>query len=325
MGDFGYGGYGGGGYGGGGGGGYGGGGYGGGDGGYGGGGGYRGGGGGGGGRFGGGGGYGRGARARGGSRSGRRPDMELDPEHEQFRKLFIGGLSYDTSNETLKQYFEQWGVVVDCVVMKDPNTKRSRGFGFITYQTSAEVDEAQNNRPHTIDEREVETKRAMPREESGGGQSQKSVTKMFIGGIKGEITDEQIKEVFEPFGVVQNVDLIKDKVTGNLRGFGFVTFEDYDSVDKAVLKKYHEVNGFKLEVKKAESKDSDGGRGGRRGGRGGGRGYDNQGGGGWGGDFGSNYGNSYGGGPQKQSGGYSYRSQGPYGGGDYNAGYGGGY
>ena len=57
---------------------------------------------------------------------------------------------------------------------------------------------------------------------------------MFIGGIRGEITEEQIKEVFEPYGVVTNVDLIKDRATGNLRGFGFVTFEDYDSVDKAV-------------------------------------------------------------------------------------------
>ena len=51
---------------------------------------------------------------------------------------------------------------------------RSRGFGFITYQTAAEVDEAQNNRPHTIDEREVETKRAMPREVSDGNHTYSS-------------------------------------------------------------------------------------------------------------------------------------------------------
>ena len=41
---------------------------------------------------------------------------------------------------------------------------RSRGFGFITYKTAVSVDDAQNNRPHKIDGRTVEPKRAVPRE-----------------------------------------------------------------------------------------------------------------------------------------------------------------
>ena len=45
-------------------------------------------------------------------------------EPEQFRKVFIGGLSYETTEESLKSHFEQWGEIVDCVVMRDPNTKR---------------------------------------------------------------------------------------------------------------------------------------------------------------------------------------------------------
>ena len=45
-------------------------------------------------------------------------------EGEQFRKLFIGGLSYETTEESLKGHFEKWGEIVDCVVMRDPNTKR---------------------------------------------------------------------------------------------------------------------------------------------------------------------------------------------------------
>lgn len=42
-------------------------------------------------------------------------------------------------------------MVVDAVVMRDPTTKRSRGFGFITYTKASSVDEAQKNRPHIID------------------------------------------------------------------------------------------------------------------------------------------------------------------------------
>jgi heterogeneous nuclear ribonucleoprotein A1/A3 len=45
-------------------------------------------------------------------------------DREQFRKLFIGGLSYETTEESLKGHFEKWGEIVDCVVMRDPQTKR---------------------------------------------------------------------------------------------------------------------------------------------------------------------------------------------------------
>ena len=52
-----------------------------------------------------------------------------EPKAEQYRKLFIGGLSYETNNSTLKTYFEKWGTIIDCVVMTDPQTKRYGGKG----------------------------------------------------------------------------------------------------------------------------------------------------------------------------------------------------
>lgn len=48
--------------------------------------------------------------------------------------------------------------------MKDPNTKRSRGFGFVTYSGVTEVDAAMDARPHKVDGRLVEPKRAVSRE-----------------------------------------------------------------------------------------------------------------------------------------------------------------
>ena len=89
---------------------------------------------------------------------------EDNEEPEQFRKLFIGGLDYKTTEDTLRSHFDQWGEIVDCVVMRDPQSKRSRGFGFITYSKASMVDAAQAARPHKVDGREVEPKRAVPRE-----------------------------------------------------------------------------------------------------------------------------------------------------------------
>ena len=57
-------------------------------------------------------------------------------------------------------------MVTDCVVMRGPNTKRSRGFRFVTYATVEKVNIAMNARPHKVDGRVVEPKRAVLREGS---------------------------------------------------------------------------------------------------------------------------------------------------------------
>ncbi|XP_061179848.1 heterogeneous nuclear ribonucleoproteins A2/B1-like isoform X1 [Saccostrea echinata] len=290
-----------------------------------------------GGRGGGGRGGGMGGRGRGRNQGGGDPD---DPEAEQYRKLFIGGLSYETTDSTLRSYFEQWGTITDCVVMTDPQTKRSRGFGFITYEKVAMLDECQANRPHKIDGREVETKRAMPREESGKSESQKSNEKMFVGGLRDTTTEDDVREAFQEYGNIKNIELIKDKATNKTRGFCFVTFDDYDPVDKCVLKKRFKICDKDVEVKKAENKNEGRGGGGGRGGRGGGHGGGwNQGGfnqgfnqGGWGpgpGNMGGDggYQGGYGGGGGGYGGGYGNNQGGNWGGnqGGYNEGYGGGY
>nr|5HO4_A Chain A, Heterogeneous nuclear ribonucleoproteins A2/B1 [Homo sapiens]7WM3_A Chain A, Heterogeneous nuclear ribonucleoproteins A2/B1 [Homo sapiens]7WM3_B Chain B, Heterogeneous nuclear ribonucleoproteins A2/B1 [Homo sapiens]7WM3_C Chain C, Heterogeneous nuclear ribonucleoproteins A2/B1 [Homo sapiens]7WM3_D Chain D, Heterogeneous nuclear ribonucleoproteins A2/B1 [Homo sapiens]8HNI_A Chain A, Heterogeneous nuclear ribonucleoproteins A2/B1 [Homo sapiens]8HNI_B Chain B, Heterogeneous nuclear r len=175
-------------------------------------------------------------------------------EKEQFRKLFIGGLSFETTEESLRNYYEQWGKLTDCVVMRDPASKRSRGFGFVTFSSMAEVDAAMAARPHSIDGRVVEPKRAVAREESGKPGAHVTVKKLFVGGIKEDTEEHHLRDYFEEYGKIDTIEIITDRQSGKKRGFGFVTFDDHDPVDKIVLQKYHTINGHNAEVRKALSR-----------------------------------------------------------------------
>ena len=57
-------------------------------------------------------------------------------------KLFIGGLSWNTDETSLRARFEQFGAVADAVVIRERETGRSRGFGFVTFAEEAQADVA---------------------------------------------------------------------------------------------------------------------------------------------------------------------------------------
>uniref|UniRef100_A0A8C9KHS3 RRM domain-containing protein n=1 Tax=Panthera tigris altaica TaxID=74533 RepID=A0A8C9KHS3_PANTA len=179
---------------------------------------------------------------------------ESPKEPEQLRKLFIGGLSFETTNESLRSPLEQWGMLTDRVVMRDPNTKRSRGFGFVTYVTEEEVDAAMNARPHKVDGRVVEPKRAVSREDSQRPGAHLTVKKIFVSGIKEDTEEHHLRDYFEQYGKIEVIEIMTDRGNGKKRGFAFVTFDDHDSADKIVIQKYHTVNGHNCEVREALSK-----------------------------------------------------------------------
>lgn len=93
----------------------------------------------------------------------------LQPENEQTRKIFLGGLSSKTDEASLKRHFADFGDIEDCCVIRTSgpdSQKRSRGFGFVTFTASKCVDAVMDSRVNdkiTIDDKEVEVKRAVSR------------------------------------------------------------------------------------------------------------------------------------------------------------------
>jgi RNA recognition motif-containing protein len=78
-------------------------------------------------------------------------------------KIFVGGLSWQTTEESLRFHFEQYGPVVSVEVMKDRNTGEPRGFGFVVFEDPTTVDLVMDEPTHEINHKIVDVKRAQAR------------------------------------------------------------------------------------------------------------------------------------------------------------------
>ena len=86
------------------------------------------------------------------------------------KKLFVGGLSWDTTDESLRAAFETLGPVSDAKVITDRDTGRSRGFGFVTYADAADGQRAiQELDGQEVDGRRVRVNEAQDKRGGGGG------------------------------------------------------------------------------------------------------------------------------------------------------------
>ena len=85
-------------------------------------------------------------------------------------KLYVGNLSYETTEQGLRELFMQAGNVVSVALIKEPGTNRSKGFGFVEMGSQSEVQKAISMfNGYTLNDRQLKVNVAQPREERGGG------------------------------------------------------------------------------------------------------------------------------------------------------------
>ncbi len=88
------------------------------------------------------------------------------------KKVFVGGLSWDTTDDGLRQAFASYGEITEAKVITDRDTGRSRGFGFVTFAQDDDAKTAISKLDGTnLDGKTVKVNEAQEKSPRGGGRS----------------------------------------------------------------------------------------------------------------------------------------------------------
>uniref|UniRef100_A0A671PCP2 Heterogeneous nuclear ribonucleoprotein D0-like n=1 Tax=Sinocyclocheilus anshuiensis TaxID=1608454 RepID=A0A671PCP2_9TELE len=168
--------------------------------------------------------------------------IDASKNEEDEGKLFVGGLSWDTTKKDLKDYFSKFGEVVDCTLKLDPLTGRSRGFGFVLFKEAESVEKVISQKEHKLNGKAIDPKKAKAM------KSKEPVKKIFVGGLSPDTPEEKIREYFDAYGEVESIELPMENKTNKRRGFCFITFKEEEPVKKIMEKKYHNIGLSKVRL-----------------------------------------------------------------------------
>ncbi|KAG5946381.1 hypothetical protein E4U53_006596 [Claviceps sorghi] len=230
------------------------------------------------------------------------PKKAKTDEKEPAAILFVGNLSWNVDDSVLHETFQKFEGLVNARVMTDKMSGRSRGFGYVDFDTTANATKAYealqgfelDNRALNLDyanARPEGTDRAADRAKKHGDTVSPPSDTLFVGNLPFDVDQDIVSNFFGEVAQTTSIRLPTDPESGNLKGFGYVSFSSVEDATAALEK----LNGssighgrnsrsVRLDFASARPPREGGGFGGRGGGgRGGGRGGGGRGGGGRGG------------------------------------------
>lgn len=179
-------------------------------------------------------------------------EPEADPERDQ-RTVFAYQMPLKATERDVYEFFSKAGKVRDVRLIMDRNSRRSKGVGYIEFYDVMSVPMAIAlsgqlllGQPVMVKPSEAEKNLVQSNTTSGGagvaGPYGAVDRKLYVGNLHFNMTEGQLREIFEPFGPVELVQLPLDMETGHCKGFGFVQFANLEHAKAA-----QSLNG-KLEI-----------------------------------------------------------------------------
>ncbi|CAB3371648.1 Hypothetical predicted protein [Cloeon dipterum] len=167
--------------------------------------------------------------------------------------IFVGDLSPEIETQTLREAFAPFGEISDCRVVRDPQTLKSKGYGFVSFVKKAEAESAITAmNGQWLGSRSIRTnwatrKPPAPKIEANSkpltfdevyNQSSPTNCTVYCGGITNGLSEEIMQKTFSAFGQIQEIRVFKDK------GYAFVRFSTKESATHAIVAVHNtDING----------------------------------------------------------------------------------
>ena len=168
---------------------------------------------------------------------------------DQNQKIYVGNLPFDVVKEELIDVYSEYGNVIEVYVPVNQANGSGRGFAFVTMskEDAPRAIEATNGmdfggRSLVVSEPLPPGEKIKKRAPVSKSFVQENQTKLYVGNLSFYTVEDTLIELFEEFGVVHDCFLPKDRETGGMRGFAFLTM-DSDAAQRAI----EELSGCELD------------------------------------------------------------------------------
>ncbi|XP_014256009.1 nucleolysin TIA-1 isoform X2 [Cimex lectularius] len=178
------------------------------------------------------------------------PQPSNKAEHHH---IFVGDLSPEIETHTLREAFAAFGEISDCRVVRDLQTSKSKGYGFVSFVKKAEAESAiAAMNGQWLGSRSIRTnwatrKPPIPKSDANAkpltfdevyNQSSPTNCTVYCGGLTNGLTEELVQKTFSPYGTIQEIRVFKDK------GYAFIRFSTKESATHAIVAVHNtDING----------------------------------------------------------------------------------
>jgi len=176
---------------------------------------------------------------------------------DQEKKVYVGNLSYDIDEATVKESFEQFGTVSEVILPLKRGSGKIRGFGYVTMSTVSEAQKAIDGLNETeLLGRTVYVSAAdqsPPKKHQVKEKSPTNGTELYVGNVSFDTTIDDISDYFKNYGTVLDCSMPKFRDSGRPRGFAFVTMPDEEALYAIEQTDGQEFHGRNLKVNKSST------------------------------------------------------------------------
>ncbi|XP_027076575.1 UBP1-associated protein 2B-like [Coffea arabica] len=171
------------------------------------------------------------------------------------RKIFIHGLSWDTTNETLISAFQNFGEIESSNVVLDKATGKAKGYAFVTFKTRKSALKALKQPNMVLNNRLVVWQLASlgPPSTSGQleGNGNLSGRKIYVSNVQSDVSAERLRAFFAKFGEIESGPMGFDVQTGKFKGYALFVYRNVEGAKNALEEPYKVFEGRELHCQKA--------------------------------------------------------------------------